>query len=164
MLCRRLYTNYTLSSFTLLPSACHTLSSSFSSLSLSRNSPLLSQTLPHLLLLPCFYIYISNRVAILRLKISSNPSLMPPHFNPPLTPKVLSSFLPVSVNEIAKLLYVSPNKQCNFDPIPTFLLKQVLPIITTIVNHSLSCDTFLIHLKQTLVTQLIKKHPLIKMH
>ena len=65
---------------------------------------------------------------------------MPPHSNPPLTPKVLSSFPPASIDEIANLLHASPNKQCDLDPILTFLLKQVsatiLPIITTVVNLS----------------------------
>ena len=50
---------------------------------------------------------------------------MPPHSNqPPLTPKVLS-FSPASMDKIAKLLHASPNKQCDLDPIATFLLKQV---------------------------------------
>ena len=74
---------------------------------------------------------------------------MPPHSNPPLPPKVLSSFPPASIDEIAKLLHASPNKQCDLDPIPTFLLKEVyattLPIITTIVNLSLSTGTFPMH-------------------
>ena len=42
--------------------------------------------------------------------------------------------------------FISPNKKCDHDPIPTFLLKQVsstiLPIITTIVNLSLTNGTF----------------------
>ena len=63
-----------------------------------------------------------------------------------LPPKVLSSFSPASINEIAKLWHASPNKHCDLDPIPTVLLKQVfatiLPIITTIVNLSLSTGTF----------------------
>ena len=59
-----------------------------------------------------------------------------------------------------KLLH-SPNKQCDFDPITTFLLKRgsatILPVISTIVNLSLSTGTFPIHFKQSLVTQLLKK-------
>ena len=72
---------------------------------------------------------------------------MPPHSNSSLTPKVLSSFPPASIDEIAKLLHTSPNKQCDIDPVPTILLKQVsatiLPIITktTIVNLFLSTGT-----------------------
>ena len=58
---------------------------------------------------------------------------MPPHTNHLLTLKELS-FRHASINEIAKLLHASPNKQCDLDPIPSILLKQVsatiLPIIT----------------------------------
>ena len=86
---------------------------------------------------------------------------MPPHFNPPLTPKVLSSFPPASIDKIAKLFHASPNKQCDLEPIPTFLLNEVsatsLYIITTIVNLSLSTGTFPMHFKQSLVTPLLKK-------
>ena len=58
-------------------------------------------------------------------------------------------------------MHACPNKQCDLDPIPTFLLKQVsatiLPRITDIVNLSLSTGTFSIHFKQSLVTPLLKK-------
>ena len=68
---------------------------------------------------------------------------------------------PASINEIAKLLCASLNKQSDLEPIPTFLLKQVsatiLYIITTIVNIFLFTGTFPIHLKQSLVTPLLKK-------
>ena len=86
---------------------------------------------------------------------------MPLRSNHPLTRKVLSSFPLSSIGEIAKLLTASTNIQCDLHPIPTFLLKRVseniCPIITTIVNISLSTGTFLNHIKQTLVTSLPRK-------
>ena len=91
---------------------------------------------------------------------------MLPHSNHVLPPKVLSSFPLASINEIAKLLHALKNKQCNLDPIPTFLLKEVsatiLPILTTIVNLSLSTGTFHMHFKQSFVTPLLKKPSLDK--
>ena len=91
---------------------------------------------------------------------------MPPHSNPLLPPKVLSSFPLASIDEIAKLLHALQNKQCNLDPISTFLLKEVsatiLPRITTIINLSLSTGTFPTHFKQSLVTPLLKKPSLDK--
>ena len=115
-----------------------------------------------------FASFFSDKVSTLYLKLSSNPSPMPPHSNPPLPPKVISSFPPASIDEIAKLFHASPNKQCDLDPIPTFLIKEVsatiLPIITTIVNLSLSTGTFSMQFKQSLVTPLLKNHPSIKIH
>ena len=81
--------------------------------------------------------------------------------------KVLSSFPPASTDAITKIcIPLLINNVTDLDPIPSFLLKQVSvsihPIITTIVNISLSTGTFLIHIKQSLVTPLLKKPPLDK--
>ena len=68
-------------------------------------------TIPKQYLADSFASFFSDKVSSLRLKLSSNPSPMPPHFNPqpPLTLKVLS-FPPESINEIAKLLHALLNK------------------------------------------------------
>ena len=54
-----------------------------------------------------------------------------------------------------------PTKSCALDPIPTWLLKQFLdqvaPVLTVIVNRSLSCADFTPEMKRDLVTPLIKK-------
>ena len=88
-----------------------------------------------------FASFIFDKVSSLVLQFSSNPSPMPPHSNSPLTSKLLSSLHPASMNEIAKLVHATPNKRCNLDLIPSFLLKQVsatiLYIITNIVNLSM---------------------------
>ena len=67
----------------------------------------------------------------------------------PLTNKVLLSFSLASINEIAKRLHVYPNKQCDLDPIHTFVLKQVSAtiILASIINLSLSTGTSPIHFK-----------------
>ena len=60
-----------------------------------------------------------------------------------------------------KLIKSSKSKTCSLDPDPTWLLKscsvELLPIITEIINHSLSTSTFSSVLKQALVYPLIKK-------
>ena len=47
-------------------------------------------------------------------------------------------FKPASLTEVSKLILSSPNKSCELDPIPTFLLKSCLHIIiapiTKIIN------------------------------
>ena len=58
------------------------------------------------------------------------------HIPPPVTPPHFSSFAPVTMDEISKLLSDSPETNCDLDPIPTSLLKQcssvLLPTITNI--------------------------------
>lgn len=55
----------------------------------------------------------------------------------------------------------SASKSCELDPIPTFLLKQsmdgVLPVITDIVNASLTESTVPQSFKQAIVRPLLKK-------
>ena len=67
----------------------------------------------------------------------------------------------VSEADIRKIISSSPTKSCALDPIPTWLLKQcqdqLAPVLTTIVNASLSCAEFPTELKKALLTPLIKK-------
>ena len=67
----------------------------------------------------------------------------------------------VSEADIRKFISSSPTKSCALDPIPTWLLKQcqdqLAPVLTTIVNASLSCAEFPTELKKAFLTPLIKK-------
>ena len=67
----------------------------------------------------------------------------------------------VSEADIRKIISSSPTKSCALDPIPTWLLKQcqdqLAPVLTTIVNASLSCAEFPTELKKAFLTPLIKK-------
>jgi hypothetical protein len=78
---------------------------------------------------------------------------------PPM--EALSSFVKVSVEEVAKIVKSSPSKQCSLDPIPTWLLKDLLDIlaspITFIVNLSLTSGTVPSDMKHALVRPLLKK-------
>ena len=53
----------------------------------------------------------------------------------------MQSFIPVSSNEISSVISSSPEKHCELDPLPTFMLKENIgpfsEIIANIVNTSL---------------------------
>ena len=81
-------------------------------------------------------------------------------------PDSVSIFCGVSSNvvseaDIRKIISSSPTKSCALYPIPTWLLKQcqdqLAPVLTTIVNASLSCAEFPTELKKAFLTPLIKK-------
>ena len=67
----------------------------------------------------------------------------------------------VSEADIRKIISSSPTKLCTLDPIPTWLLKQcqdqLAPVLTAIVNTSLTCAEFPTELKKAFLTPLIKK-------
>ena len=74
---------------------------------------------------------------------------------------VLDSLTEVSEDDIRKIIHSSPTKSCALDPIPTWLLKkcedELIPVLTLIVNTSLSCAEFPKKLKRAFLTPLIKK-------
>ena len=80
---------------------------------------------------------------------------------PKVSPPELSEFEPASENEIKKLIMQSATKSCILDPIPTWLLKDcldsLLPVITRIVNLSLSSAEVPSDMKEAIVIPLIKK-------
>ena len=59
------------------------------------------------------------------------------------------------------MILATPNKSCELDPIPTYLLKHILPcileLIIDIVNLSLHDGMFPDTLKEALVKPLLKK-------
>ena len=72
----------------------------------------------------------------------------------------LSDFSPVSINEIESIIKKSNNKCCSVDPIPSWLLKaclpSLLPIITNIVNQSLT-SIMPSSYKEAILTPILKK-------
>ena len=64
------------------------------------------------------------------------------HTRPNPTKNTLSSFTPVSEEELLKILKSSPSKSCDLDPIPTSLVQECADIlitpITKIVNYSIT--------------------------
>ena len=74
---------------------------------------------------------------------------------------MLDSFTEVSEDDIRKIIHSSPTKSCDLDPIPTLLLKkwedELLPVLTLIVNTSLSGTGFPKELQTAFLTPLIKE-------
>ena len=73
----------------------------------------------------------------------------------------LPAFNLISSDDMRKIIRESPTKSCSLDPLPTFLLKECLdeltPVITTIVNSSLSTGIVPKDLKKAIITPLLKK-------
>ena len=82
---------------------------------------------------------------------------------------VLRSFNQLSEGDISAIICIknAAKKSCNLDPMPTQLvvdcLDQLLPIITTIVNCSLSQGVFPGEWKDALVKPLLKKAVLVRL-
>ena len=78
-----------------------------------------------------------------------------------LTQYCMLEFHEVREEEVLKLLTTSPAKSCELDPFPSKLLVrhhlEVAPIITQIVNASLTHGEFTSELKNALVHPLLKK-------
>ena len=88
---------------------------------------------------------------------------LPPYIErsaPPGTQDV-SDFQPVTLPKLHKIIQSTPNKNCDLDPVPTSLLKQILPsiipLIAYIINSSLRVGIFPESFKRALVRPLLKK-------
>ncbi len=109
--------------------------------------------------------YFSNKILKIRSELESIKSEATNiHVNQNATPrpkKFLSDFPRTSEEEVLKLIKSSPSKSCALDPMPTWLLKDctgvLLPVITKIVNLSLSSCTMPSQLKNAILSPLLKK-------
>jgi hypothetical protein len=72
-----------------------------------------------------------------------------------------SDFQPATEEEVQKMIMATKPKSCSQDPIPTSLLKEcagsLLPVITKIVNLSMSQGVMPTDLKKALILPLLKK-------
>ena len=79
----------------------------------------------------------------------------------PLASVKLNNLISATSNEIRDAIASCPNKSCQLDPIPTWLLKQcvnqLLPLLTSIINESLVKGEFLNDFKNVSVKPLFKK-------
>ena len=79
---------------------------------------------------------------------------------------LLSEFKKVSEENLLQIINKCPNKSCDLDVLPTWLLKQhssvVLPPLTKIVNMSLASGTFPSDLTNAIITPVLKKPSLDK--
>jgi hypothetical protein len=73
----------------------------------------------------------------------------------------MSSFTPLTTEEVEKIINNAKSTSCELDPIPTWLLKKtlapLLPVITEIVNRSLALGLVPDNMKNAVVIPLIKK-------
>ena len=81
--------------------------------------------------------------------------------NPHTNVASLKVFEKATASEVRKVIMNSPNKSYEIDSIPTWLLKEcideLLPLITTLINRSLSTGKFPDHFKEAIIRPLLKK-------
>ncbi len=74
---------------------------------------------------------------------------------------LFAEFHPVSLEEVLKMIKSSPVTSCKLDPLPSSVFKvcvpELLPVLTKMVNLSLSSGHFPVHLKEACVLPLLKK-------
>jgi len=78
-----------------------------------------------------------------------------------LTKSSSDSCTTVTIDEVNKLISASPNKTCQLDPVPTWLVKEMrellAPFITLLFNRSLVTGCFPSEFKLATVRPLLKK-------
>ena len=78
----------------------------------------------------------------------------------------LINVMPITESDVERLVAVAPCKTCELDSIPTWLLKQcsseLVPLITTIINASLTKSVVPPDVKRAVIRPLLKKSTLDK--
>uniref|UniRef100_A0A8C6UHQ5 Reverse transcriptase domain-containing protein n=1 Tax=Neogobius melanostomus TaxID=47308 RepID=A0A8C6UHQ5_9GOBI len=104
-----------------------------------------------------------TKIHTIHCSLASTSSASPPseHKLAPLTLHCLPSFSPLSPSETTKLLTTMKFSNCQLDPIPSSLLKTciptLIPLITSIINTSLTSGSVPSPLKLASITPLLKK-------
>ena len=110
----------------------------------------------------CFNIFFTSKISRIRSELKDL------RIGPPDTsdvndqiPPSMDCLQPLSQEEVENIINTPPSKSCDLDPIPTTLLKEILPsvitILTEIINKSLISGIFPDRLKVALVRPLLKK-------
>ena len=75
-----------------------------------------------------------------------------------------AEFTAVTAEEVAKLISCAPNKTCQLDPVPTWLVKDMSnllsPFIALLVNKSLTTGCFPADFKEAIIRPLLKREGL----
>jgi hypothetical protein len=105
--------------------------------------------------------FFCDKIAQIRADLDSQTCVAaPPEYTQPSEVK-FSEFTPVTTEDVKKIIRDMPKKSCSLDPIPTWLLidclDEIAPVISNIINLSLSSGEFPSSLKLALVRPLIKK-------
>jgi hypothetical protein len=102
--------------------------------------------------------YFVTKITKIREKLDSEPLEQVQHDTPD---PLLQTFKPATQDEIRHIVKESSNASCNLDPWPTTILKDnldcVLPVLTDIVNKSLSEGQMPSSLKEAILRPLLKK-------
>ena len=128
----------------------------------SKDSPL-PPGIPNKDLAVRFNNYFIQKIANICTDLIEKCQHLPPYAERPAPPGTqdLSDFQPVTLPKLQKIIQSTPNKNCDLDPVPTSLLKQILPskiaLIADIINSSLSIGIFPESFKSALVRPLLKK-------
>ena len=73
----------------------------------------------------------------------------------------LKKLVPATQDEVHDNIIKSPSKSCELDPLPTYLLEEVLeyllPLITAIINKSLVDSKVPLSFKKANIRPLLKK-------
>ena len=103
--------------------------------------------------------FFHNKIA--RIRAHLNTDSQSEIYEQPLTDTNFTILRPTTSKKIRSLIMTSNNSSCILDPMPTTLLKQcvdeVLPMITAIVNKSLTNGHFPSDLKHALIKPHLKK-------
>jgi len=115
-------------------------------------------TKPVLILPTTSLVYFQDKVDTVRASTSATPLYDVP-FKP--TKSSSDSWTAVTIDEVNKLISASPNKTCQLDPVPTWLVKEMrellAPLITLLFNRSLVTECFPSEFKHAIVRTLLKK-------
>ena len=108
--------------------------------------------------------YFMEKISKIRDELHSHPEYSPQHRDI----DQLVQFHPVSAEHISKEMRQMASKSCELDPIPTTLLKRLLPwiidIITDIINESITTGIFPMEWKIAIIRLLLKKLGLTLIH
>ena len=103
--------------------------------------------------------FFDEKIEKIRLKLDQNEHQKPVELNGEVN-KPLLEFKMVTEDEVKKILQ-KMSKSCQLDPIPMWLAKEcmdeILPIITQIINRSLSLGEVPVQMKHAIIKPLLKK-------
>jgi hypothetical protein len=102
--------------------------------------------------------FFTNKIETIR---ASFVELDPPIDEPVNCMAELWNFSPVTTDDVRRIITKSPSKSCRLDPIPTSVLKDcldaILPLITCIVNASITTAIVPRDFKTALISPSLKK-------
>ena len=105
----------------------------------------------------CFADYFMDKINSIRDALDKTPIYKPSGSSP----DSLSSFNALSERDVQRIIISLSTKSCELDPIPTSILKSILPgllpVITKIINLSLAEGKFVSTWKTAIVRPLLKK-------